>query len=726
VLAVDDLIEALHLDELNGTPWSNTYLNKVKNAVDATWQQLSPNGLRPAIGDTYRLGGSTIFLRAALALNETRWPEGKPRPRDAWVFGTSAIALHLNNLNNPALGDRSDRVELRDSGNFVLRSGDDTSARQINFKAGPKGGIHGHFDLLNFEFWGSGRPLIADPGAYLYDNSSKRNYVMSTKAHNTIGVTDTNHGELLNNDSILVSPLSTIAGGTMISASHQAYSYLPGSPTIQRSLWYDGNNTLVVVDFVAGTRARNYEASFNLQNQNTFRDLSNGLIYSRNTDGLGNVRIQSLLRAGQTAGIQTTNAFTTSNPPPNETDPATRYFVQQKNTTYAVFAHVITAHAGNTANTATATASWVKVPKRLGQSAILNINGNNISFLPPQFQTPQAEANVRGTGNDIAYDAGGRLHLVYYDRDAQNLKYAVRDTNGVWSTIQTIDSDGTKLGINLSLALDSKGRPGVAYQDGQNGDLRYAYFSPASNAWEVQKVDVKGSTGGYPDLAFTRKNGAAIAYYNKTNGDLRLATSQVDGWAIETIDRKGDVGRFASLVLDPNRPTSSKFAIAYEDTTKADVKWALQYKSGWRYETIDNTLGIAGGYISMGFYDSGATTDRYKAAASYYDATRGQLRYAYDTGGIESQLWTSQAIATRKRQGLYSQLDLTGNKPRVFFYDGTNKRALMLRGSKIGGGKWTLTDLGPGGREIKFARYNGTYTFTNLNESVGQLIVKNI
>jgi hypothetical protein len=723
-IVVSDLSEAYKLDALNGNTWASDRTTKMKNAVDALWQQLSPNSRRPAISDTYRDSNAAIFLKAALALNESRWPEARPRTRDAWIFGTTAINPYLGNPVTPSLGSRGDTYELPDSGNYIMRSGTDTNARQINFDAGPKGGIHGHYDLLNFELFGYGRPLIADPGLYLYDNSATRNNIISTKYHNTIGIADLNHGQLENSNSIHTTGITSVAGGHMISAGHQGYFFLPGAPTVSRSIWYDSDNTMVVVDFVESTTARNWEQSFTVENQNTSRDLANGLIYTKNLDGLGNVRIQSLLRPGQSAYAQTSGVITSDLSPPDHANPATRYYVQHLNTTYAVFATLITAHSGS-ASGATSTASWVTAPTSFGQSAVLNINGTNITFSPPAYERLNSVAQSRGAFNDIAYDAAGRLHMAFWDRDDKNLKYAVRDTNGVWSTVQVVD-DGYYCGYNPDIEIDASGRPGIAYQDAWNGDLRYAYLSPITNAWEVDVVDVPGSTGGYPSLVFSRNNTPVIAYYNKTKGDLRMALPQSGGWQIQTIDSTGDVGRFPSIQLDPNRPDASKFAIAYENTTTMDVNWAIQYKTGWRYETIDNSMTISGGYISLNWYDSGASSDRYRGVATYYDAGKGQLRYAYDTGGIEKTLWSSTVIASKKRQGLYSKLHIDGNKPRVFFFDGTNNKGFFLHSNKIAGGSWSLVDLGQGGREIHYAFRNGAYVYTSLDEATGFLTVKKV
>ena len=711
ITVMDDLLESRQIDKLNNQAWVSDELSKLTNAVTAIWQELSPDGLRPAIGDTYRLNGVTIFTKARVVLGVNDWTANAPSTRDAWVLGVAAITPYIHIQGIPTLNGRGSNYSLPNSGNYIIRSGDDKDARQINFIAGPKGGDHGHYDYMSFELSGYGRPLIADPGVYQYDDSASRAWIVSAAAHNTIAVAGVNPGDLEDDSDISVSGLTNVAGGTMISASYNGYSFLAGDPTLSRSIYYDGNNTMVIVDFAQSSSALSYETGFTLENQNSKANLTDGTIYTQNASG-GNVRVQSLLLPNQVATVQTKGIFTSSNPPPDNVDPATRYQSNESKTTFAVFATVITAYNGSAAS-AVNNVSWQRIPTKAGQSAILMVNGQSITFPGSTFNQVGKDGAVRGTYNDIAYDSKGQLHEVFYDRDANDLKYAVMGTNGVWSSIETIDP-GLDCGITPSLVIDANDRPAVAYQDGNNGDLKYAYLSPITNSWQVETVDSKGSTGGYPSLIMSRNNTAAIAYYNKTNGDLRLALQGSSGWQISTIDSGGDVGRFPSLQLDPNRPNASKFAVAYEDTTSGTFKYALQSNSGYLYQTIDSTTKIGGGYISMKFYKNGTA---YDPAVSYYDAGNGHLKYAVSNGTT----WTATTVATRKRQGLYSELDIDGTIPRIFFFDGTNNDAYLLTGTAITGGKWTLSSLGAGGREIHYAEYKGRFAYTSLNESTGFL-----
>lgn len=87
-----------------------------------------------------------------------------------------------------------------DGGYFFQRSGWGTGGRPyaderfLVFDCGPLGdGGHGHYDLLNVEVYGYGRPLLVDPGRYTYaedgpGGDNPRRWFKGTAAHNTVCV----------------------------------------------------------------------------------------------------------------------------------------------------------------------------------------------------------------------------------------------------------------------------------------------------------------------------------------------------------------------------------------------------------------------------------------------------------------------------------------------------------------------------------------------------------
>lgn len=277
----------------------------------------------------------------------------------------------------------------------------------------------------------------------------------------------------------------------------------------------------------------------------------------------------------------------------------------------------------------------------------------------------------------------------------------------------------------VNLIIDNAGAPAVAYFDGWNGDLKYAKLDSVTGKWKGQTVDSKGSTGLYPSLAFGRDNSAAISFYNRTTKDLNLAQSTATGFSITPIDTAGDVGRFSSLQLDPNRTKLTRWAVGYEDTANGNYKYAIQgdFDGGTKANGFTNylvdDLPDAGGYVSLAFYDSGSNdTKRYKPAMSYYDASESGLRFAKSTDG--GAAWSTQYVATKSVQGLYTSLffDAAG-KANIFFFDRTNNEA---KRAVLTGTDWALTDLRAGGREMHVSRDSiGKISYSSLNEAAGQL-----
>ena len=753
----EDLLEARLLDKLNGddSAWTTDPdgagpLKKpstiVSNAITSYWQLLSPDGTRPAIGDTYRNTSVTLFLKANLVQGTTMWPAAKPRLRDLFLFGPATVDPYLGNPVTPALGARGGDYALTDGGLYVSRSGDSSSANQFIFDAGPKGGIHGHFDLLSFELFGGGRPLILDPGAFIYDPADPdRQYVVSTRAHNTLSVDGANTGELEGNGNpgIVIHEYTTSGGVTRITASHRGYGYLGGSPVVTRSIWFDRSGTMLIVDRVESTTLHDYQVSFNLagdasaqttgvQPDNSFR--------TRYASG-GNVKVAPLfVNGGSVARGGLT--FVTNTATGDYKDDAYRFTISKNDSKTAVFVTLVTAYTGT--NPPNISASMLTAaPAPSGSISVrLNDNGSNtdITFAPPTLERLNANAQSDGTFNDIAYDATGRLHKVWYDRSDRYLKYATRETDGSWNPAQAIVNPVSETLAGeyqyISMALDKNGRPAVAFFDGWDGDLEFAQLDPITNAWTTETIESTQSVGLYPSLAFSRNNAPVVTYYARTKGDLRMAAAQASGWQVTVLDSTGDVGRFSSLLLDPNRPDSTKWAIAYEDTTNGRVKYAVQGNigpgtkaNGYTYYIADD-MQICGGYISLAFFKSGSSDPAraFLPAVSYYDASVTSLKFSY---ARDPNFNFSAAVIANKKQGLYSKLFFTGadqNRINIYYFDRTNNLAKRYNGtltwsqSRISNSAYAT--LVAGGREIHVARFGSGLAYTSLNEAAGTLRVE--
>jgi len=248
--------------------------------------------------------------------------------------------------------------------------------------------------------------------------------------------------------------------------------------------------------------------------------------------------------------------------------------------------------------------------------------------------------------------------------------------------VQIVDQSSADVGDFVSMSLDSAGRPGLAYFDGANADLKYAHFNGSS--WDVQTVDSHFTTGYYPSIKYDAAGRPVIAYYYKTSGDLRLAAYNGSSWNITTIDAKGDVGRYPSLALNP---ATGRWAVAYEHTGAGSFKFAQMVKGGgWSIATVDSP-GAGGGFISLAFNKFN------QPAFSYYDAKNADLKFAQYNG----RRWNTSIIAAKNSQGLYTNLFFDpGNSglPVIYYFNKTNDTLMDARSN---GTSWQYEVLATGG-----------------------------
>ena len=266
----------------------------------------------------------------------------------------------------------------------------------------------------------------------------------------------------------------------------------------------------------------------------------------------------------------------------------------------------------------------------------------------------------------ISYD--GKVHLAY---GGEQLYYAVWD-GYTWQR-QEIEDGG--VGAYCSLALDSTGKPAISYYDATNADLKYARWNGTS--WDIGTVDSAGNVGQYTSLAFDSSGNPAISYHDATKDDLKYAHWNGTSWigaddsslVPDTVDSAGWVGSYTSLAFDG----SGNPAISYYDATNGDLKYAYWRCCQWYTETVDSA-GDVGSYTSLALDRSG------NPAISYHDATKGDLKYAQRKGIT----WDVETVDSAGWVGSYTSLalDSSGN-PAISYYDATKG-------------------------DLKYARWNGT------------------
>jgi hypothetical protein len=143
--------------------------------LDYQMQTITPDDRLLAFNNTDP--GSAPGIRTLLTA------EGRRRGRSDWLYvGTRGAEGAPPEVLSQA---------FEYGGVYVMRTGWAPDSTYLAFDGGPWGYSHQHDDRLGFWLSAFGRPLLIDPGRYLYDARnpySRRNYLNTTRAHSTITV----------------------------------------------------------------------------------------------------------------------------------------------------------------------------------------------------------------------------------------------------------------------------------------------------------------------------------------------------------------------------------------------------------------------------------------------------------------------------------------------------------------------------------------------------------
>ncbi len=175
-IVLRNAIAVRKLAQINGIAMPEEFDGLIRKALEFALYVHRPDGLIPSLSD----GDTGSFLELLEQGYELYGDE-----RYLWV-------------SSQGRRGRAPAERLKafpDGGYYILRSDwgevePFKDSRYLVFDCGPLGdGNHGHFDLLSFELYGYGRPLIVDPGRYTYDESGEVNWRVEfrgTAYHNTV------------------------------------------------------------------------------------------------------------------------------------------------------------------------------------------------------------------------------------------------------------------------------------------------------------------------------------------------------------------------------------------------------------------------------------------------------------------------------------------------------------------------------------------------------------
>jgi hypothetical protein len=273
----------------------------------------------------------------------------------------------------------------------------------------------------------------------------------------------------------------------------------------------------------------------------------------------------------------------------------------------------------------------------------------------------------------LAKDSDNNLYISYYDLTNGDLKFA-KYVNGSWTVKKVYDVGN--LGFT-SIATHPTGgvagKLGIAYFNMSLGILQFTRFSSTDNTWKGSTIQYASDVGQSTSLALNNIGIPFISYMNDTRDLLKYAQYFGTYWYKTYITSTVGVGPFSAIGLRSDYdPVVALYEQKHHDTWVADMGF-----KGWEYSRVAHTNDV-GQYVSMAVDSLGYPR------LSYYDATRGELDYAWwDIGA--SKWVTDTADYIDGDVGMFTSLVLdAADRPYISYFDYTHETIKLALKSIFG------------------------------------------
>lgn len=174
---------------------SERFLKRIKKLLQNSVHLCQPDGRLISQSDTDQTDISYLLHYSEVIMKENVVPFKQRGGKliVAWLVGWDKFNAYLSQ-DDPKIHIPLSSYDMK-TGNSWDRTGWDDAATFLTVHSGPVGSGHGHLDLGHFNFTYDGTPVFIDPGRFSYEEGPIRNYLKTSKSHNTIIIDNQNFSE---------------------------------------------------------------------------------------------------------------------------------------------------------------------------------------------------------------------------------------------------------------------------------------------------------------------------------------------------------------------------------------------------------------------------------------------------------------------------------------------------------------------------------------------------
>jgi len=250
-----------------------------------------------------------------------------------------------------------------------------------------------------------------------------------------------------------------------------------------------------------------------------------------------------------------------------------------------------------------------------------------------------------GKYSSIDLDELGGFHISYYDEfdDTLMYMYSSNPSNPNSWVSEVVDDyhDQGDVGLWSSIQVDPYLDVHIAYMSEKYDGLKYAFRNHAkpSDPWTVVTVDSANNVGSMGSLALSAVSSSGVTKYIPHISYLdfeldnlkyaKLIDLKTNQWLKHVVDSVDITGWWTSIAVDG----SGKVHISYYNATKGDLKYAVGKDDSWNVSTAQK-VDTVGWFTSIALNPANGNP-----GILYYNATTGWLQYTAKTNNSRHS-WT--------------------------------------------------------------------------------------
>ena len=140
--------------------------------------------------------------------------------------------------------------------------------------------------------------------------------------------------------------------------------------------------------------------------------------------------------------------------------------------------------------------------------------------------------SLTGEWTSIALDSNNKPWISYVSETWDRLELAHKSgsSTSTWGDSIVDSGSSGEIDNGTSIAIDSNDAKHIVYYDDENGDLRYADYNTQTNLWQNTVLDSSGDVGKFPSIAIDSQDNLHVAYYDNGNQELEYAYHDGSSW----------------------------------------------------------------------------------------------------------------------------------------------------------------------------------------------------